>query len=336
MVVGSLIGRNPGKITTQPELLADLLRGAGYATLETSPELQRVRRGLDIIKTLRRERRRYDIGIVTVYSGRAFINADAASGMLRLLGKRIILTYSGGDLPEHFSRHPRWSERVTARGRSHVCQSRFIARELEARGHRPIVIPNVLRGDYPHRERERLRPRLFWMRTVQNVYNPTMAIRVLALVREQYPEATLVLAGPDHGELSSCQRLARELKVQDAVEFPGFLNHAQKRAAFDAADIYLNTNHVDNRPLAAVEAAAMGLGIVATRVGGIPDLLEHEKTALLVEDDDHRAMAAAVCRLVEDRGLARTMCSSLKQLAEQSKPENVLQQWDEVIRELDS
>ena len=60
-------------------------------------------------------------------------------------------------------------------------------------------------------------------------------------------------------------------------------------------------------PVSVIEAAAFGLPIVATKVGGIPYLLEHEKNALLVDSEDVDGMVSAVKRLLFNRELTRTL-----------------------------
>ncbi len=96
---------------------------------------------------------------------------------------------------------------------------------------------------------------------------------------------------------------------------------------FAAHDIFLNTNRIDNMPVSVVEAAAFGLPVVSTNVGGIPYLLEEGKTGLLVPTDDPGAVAAAVSRLLADPGLARRLSTNGRSLAEQSAWPRVREQW---------
>jgi hypothetical protein len=80
--------------------------------------------------------------------------------------------------------------------------------------------------------------------------------------------------------LASAQQQAQELGLREAVRWPGFLDMKKKVHEGNTADIFVNTNHVDNTPVGVIEACAMGLPVVATNVGGIPDLLTNEKTGL--------------------------------------------------------
>jgi glycosyltransferase involved in cell wall biosynthesis len=68
--------------------------------------------------------------------------------------------------------------------------------------------------------------------------------------------------------------------------------------------VYLNAPNVDNMPNSVVEAFAAGLPVVTTRAGGIPYIVTNEANGLLVDCDDHEALAAAALRLFSEQGLA--------------------------------
>ena len=76
--------------------------------------------------------------------------------------------------------------------------------------------------------------------------NPELALRAFVLVRREFPEATLVMAGAELGDKEGVKRLAAELGLNGAVTFPGFLDMAAKAREGDRADLFLNTNRIDN------------------------------------------------------------------------------------------
>jgi glycosyltransferase involved in cell wall biosynthesis len=166
------------------------------------------------------------------------------------------------------------------------------------------------------------------MRTFHPVYNPEMAVRVLAHVRKAVPEATLVMAGQDKGIQADIKHLVHQLGLDSAIHFPGYLDMEAKVQEGNTADIFLNTNHVDNTPVSVIEACAMGLPVVATNVGGIIDLLTDNATGLLVPDNDDQAMAMAVLRLLHDPDLAGRLSANGRTLAERSSWEQVHSCWE--------
>jgi L-malate glycosyltransferase len=330
--VGPMVGRNPGYLTTQGEILADCFASAGYPTISVSASPNRYARACEIITTLLRKRSEVDVQCLQVFGGPSFLVEDLASWLGRQFGQRLVMVLRGGAMPEFVARYPAWSRRVLGRAHALVAPSPFLAQALSRYGFDVRVIPNVLDiSAYPYRHRRVLAPRFFWMRAFHPIYNPQMALRVLARVKKVFPNASLVIAGQDKGTLHHVQKLAEELRLDDAVRFPGYLDMAAKKEEGNGADIFLNTNRIDNMPVSVVEACAMGLPVVATRVGGIPQLLTDGETALLVPDDDDEAMAAASLRLLHDPALASQLSKNGRELARHSSWEQVRPQWERLL-----
>jgi len=330
-----MIGRHPGHVTMQGQILSDMFKAAGYPVIATSDVLDRYARLVDIVRTLIRERRNTDIMIIEVYGGPSFVVEDIASLLGKAFGHRIIMWLHGGAIPDFMARFPRWTRRVLRRADLIVAPSKYLARAVGQVGFDARVIPNVIDlTAYPYRHRESVRPRLFWMRNMHPIWNPEMAVRVLARLRAKLADATLVMAGPDKGSRQSVERLAQELKVDDAVRFAGFLDAEGKAREADAADIYINTNRIDNMPVAVVEALACGLPVVTTNVGGIPDLLANKETGLLVPDNDDEAMVQAIEDLVGSPELAARLSANGRQVSDSSSWDRVRLQWDGVFAEL--
>ncbi len=330
-----MTGGLPGQVVTQAETLRDLFAREGYTLTCASAHPNRWVRWLDVLSTLLRAARRIDIQCLQVFGGPIFVVEDSASLLGKLLGQRVIMVLRGGAMPDFMRRYPRWTRRVLGRADVLVTPSNFLARAVRERGFAVEVIPNVIdSARYPFRLRERVRPRLFWMRAFHDIYNPEMAIRVLARLRAIEPEATLIMGGQDKGLLPGVQQLARELGVADAVEFPGYLDFERKVKFASASDIYLNTNRIDNMPVSVVEMGALGVPVIATNIGGIPDLLTHEENGLLVADNDVEAMVQAVVRLVREPALARKLSVNGRVLADRSSWASVRAQWENVFERL--
>lgn len=331
--VGYMVGRRAGYVTSQGLIVSRLLEQAGYLVTCVSSVPNRVLRMLDTVLTLLCRLWSADVVVVETYSGPSFFLADVASGMARLFGRPVVLVLHGGALPEFSRRFPRWTRRVLARASHLVAPSPYLARLANQLRLKVQVIPNVVvrLGEYPYRRREEVRPRLFWMRAFHEIYNPLMAVRVLGRLRAVYPDATLIMAGQDKGELGAVQQFARACGLEDVVRFPGFLDFDGKTREAFRCDVCINTNRVDNMPVAVVEACAMGLPVVATSVGGIRDLLTDGETGLIVPDGDDRAMADAVASLVENAALAAKLSENGRALAMRSSWEQVQPQWAAVF-----
>lgn len=351
-----MLGVNPGWVMTQGEMLARLLAAEGYEVRQTSHIPARLPRLADTLRSLVVWRNAVDLVIHQVFSGPAFAVTDAASALCRLLGLRQVFALHGGALPEFAAARPGWVRRVLRRADYIVAPSAYLLERLDlaAPGANPLpdraadetraansrrfkgarIIPNILEIDrYPFRHRASVAPRLLWMRTFHDVYQPQLAVEVLADLRRTHPAATLTMAGQEKGLHEAVVALARERGLGDAVRFPGFLDAAGKEREFAAHDVYLNTNRVDNMPVSVLEAAAFGLPVVATSVGGIPYLLRDGETALLTPAGDAPAMAAAVRRLLDSPQLAAALSANGRRLAESCAWEPVRAQWLRLFEE---
>lgn len=326
--VGPMLGRHPGWVTTQGEILADLFAADGWEVRETSSQIRRLVRLIDTIVCLVRWHRHLDLVVVSVFSGAGFVMADVSSLVSRALGLPVVMVLRGGSLPEFRSRHWSWCRRVFARAAVVVAPSEYLVSIVDDASEPAVVVPNVVdTAALAGKPRAQAGGRLLWMRTFHPIYNPQLAVDAFGRVVEVQPDATLTMAGQDKGILDEVRAAVDAQPWSTSVHFPGFLGPAAKAEAFATHDIYVHTNRVDNMPVSVLEAAAAGLPVVATRVGGIPDLLTDGETALLVPDDDAEALASAILRLREDPELASRLSVQGRELAEESSWPSVRDKW---------
>ncbi len=113
---------------------------------------------------------------------------------------------------------------------------------------------------------------------------------------------TLLLAG-DGGERQKLEGLATGLGIAQQVKFLGF--QSDVRPILWAADIFVHvpTTFPEGTPNAILEAMAAGLPVIATPVGGIPEIVRDGETGLLVPPNDHKALAEAILKLRQDEVL---------------------------------
>jgi glycosyltransferase involved in cell wall biosynthesis len=333
MIVGKFPSTPSGKRGVCAELAARLTR-RGWAVQTTSAREGRVSRLLDILCSVWWKQHDYEVAQVDVFSGLAFLWAEAACWTLRRARKPYVLTLHGGNLPA-FAR--RWSGRVRRLLKSAVLvttPSRYLSEQMRPYRDDLLVLPNALElGVYPFRVRAAPKPRLVWLRSFHGIYNPALAPRVLHRLLPDCPDAELVMVGPDHadGSLEATRRAARELGVSDRVRMPGGVPKATVGAWLNAGDIFLNTTNIDNTPVSVLEAMACGLCVVSTDVGGLPYLLDHGHDALLVPPDDPEAMAAAVRRALTEPGAGERLSRNARAKAEQADWAGVLPRWERLL-----
>ncbi len=128
-------------------------------------------------------------------------------------------------------------------------------------------------------------------------------VEALAIVRRSVPAVRLLVIG--QGDPSPLMELADRLGVGEAV---GFLGHRPDvPEVLAAADLGVLSSDFEGSPLAVLEYMAAGLPVVATDVGGVPSIVQHGRTGLLVPRRDPPALAAAIETVLSDRELARSM-----------------------------
>jgi len=126
-------------------------------------------------------------------------------------------------------------------------------------------------------------------------------IRSIAAAGDPDLHCLIVGDGPQRAELAA---LAASLGLGGRVRLLGFLERGQALKIVKAADVFVMSSRSEGMPLVLLEAAALARPIIATRVGGIPDVVTDGEHALLVESGDEVALAGALSRLYSDSAFA--------------------------------
>ena len=132
--------------------------------------------------------------------------------------------------------------------------------------------------------------------------NLPLAITALGAV----PDASLVVIG-DGPEREDLIRIIAKSGIGERISLKGALPRAAAIEWLRAADAAILPSKFENFPHAAVEALAAGTPVIATSVGGVPEIVETGVTGLLVSPGDSRAFGAAMASLVEDPELRETL-----------------------------
>jgi glycosyltransferase involved in cell wall biosynthesis len=133
---------------------------------------------------------------------------------------------------------------------------------------------------------------------------PQDFVRAALMLRERAPAARFVVVGdgPMQAEL---QGLIAQYRLADRVRLVG-LQHDMP-AVYAALDLLVSTSHSEALPLTIMEAMACGLPVVATRVGGVSDLVEHGGTGWLCDAGDFQGIAASIATVLEQAALRERM-----------------------------
>ena len=154
-------------------------------------------------------------------------------------------------------------------------------------------------------------------------------VAALPAVLDAAPEARVTLAGP--GEPPPA---ARRLLDGGRVAWAGYLDEDAKHEALAAAAVFVLPSTSEGLPMALLEAMAHGRPVVATRVGGVPDLVTDGRDGVLVDAGDPAALASAVAALLADPERAAALGRAARGRVADMSPERVAERVDAIYREV--
>lgn len=138
------------------------------------------------------------------------------------------------------------------------------------------------------------------------VYGPMIMVDAVPFVLARCPDVRFEMVGSAHLR-DACRRRAETLGVNHALRWIDHQPHEAMPTLMSGWDVVAISSLKESLCVAALEAAAMELPVVATDVGGLREAVRHEETGLLVEPENPRALADALVTLLEDPERRRTM-----------------------------
>lgn len=332
LYIGNKLAKH-GITATSIETLGEFLECEGFRIFYASEKENKVLRMLDMIFKTIYYSKNTDYVLIDTYSTYNFWYALIISQLCRILNLKYIPKLHGGDLPKRLQNNPKLCELIFSNSHLNIAPSGYLFDAFREKGFtKTIYVPNTIElQKYPFKIRETISPKLLWVRSFSSIYNPEMAIMVFLDIKNEFPEATLCMVGPDKdGTLSKIQALAKQHNVD--VKFTGKLSKSEWVSLSENYDIFINTTHFDNTPVSVIEAMALGLPVVSTDVGGLSYLLQNKQTAMLVGDSDAAGMANAIREIMSNNELKDEIISNAYHLVCEFDWEIVKNKWHEILK----
>ncbi|MCB4808708.1 glycosyltransferase family 4 protein [Tamlana sp. 62-3] len=225
--------------------------------------------------------------LIDTYSTLNFYYAFLVSALCRIFKLKYIPILHGGKLPNRLKTSPKLSKFIFNNAYVNVAPSAYLGSQFKTFGFNNVTnIPNAIEIDnYPFKKRQFKEVKLLWVRAFSKIYNPLLAIKILKSLKLEGIDASLCMVGPDvDGSLNDARQFAKSQKLN--VTFTGKLTKKEWIALSKEYNIFINTTNFDNMPVSVIEAMALGLPVISTNVGGLPYLIQHEKTGVLVEPNN--------------------------------------------------
>ena len=176
-----------------------------------------------------------------------------------------------------------------------------------------VVIPNGIDpGSRPRAHPEVEPPRVVTVGRLQAPKDPLSLVRALAELRATPVRTQIVGAGPDR---AAVEAEIERFGLSETVEVAGHRDDVAEILA--GSQIFVLSSRSEASPMAVLEAMAAGLPVIASRVGGLSELVVENETGLLVAPGDPRALAAAIGSLVENPALRARLGSAARTRVEQ-------------------
>jgi glycosyltransferase involved in cell wall biosynthesis len=155
-------------------------------------------------------------------------------------------------------------------------------------------------------------------------------IEALPYILRQYPDTKVYVAGNDFIHPKSLKEqlkfgtyakyisyLMKKFNVQNNFIFTGVLNENQMAERYQSANVFICPSSIENSPNSVGEAQLIGVPVIASYVGGMADMIEHEQTGLLYRFEEHEMLAKCIYRIFEDVKLASVISQKERNVAAQ-------------------
>ena len=260
-------------------------------------------------------RRRPDGALIFVADGSSFLEKGLMVFLARLWRRRVVLSPRSGYLLDHVRRwrFMRWYVQMVFRC-SHLvlCQSESWKEAFQSVSGLPASRFRVVRnwidtGPYVAPspvEHDGFVRVLFmgWVEREKGIYEIVEAVKQF---RDALQKTRFIICGRG-SQVENLQREIAEQGLSSFFEFRGWVRGAEKIEAFKQADIFVLPSHGEGMPNALLEAMAAGRAVIATRVGGIPEVIADHRLGRLVDVGDVQGLGHALVELC-DRTLIRRL-----------------------------
>jgi len=200
------------------------------------------------------------------------------------------------------------------------------------------VIPNGInienyRDELDEHKRENSGKRILFVGRLDPVKGVQYLLKAMEIVCEVLPDAKLILVG-DGEEREKLECLTNSLGMRDRVQFVGRIPHEKIPDYLYQADIFVLPSLSEGLAIVILEAMACGLPIVATRVGGVPDIIEDGVNGYMVESGDFQEMAKKIIFILENQPVMHLISKNNRLKVQEYDWKNVINQIECIYFEI--
>lgn len=333
LYIGNKLSKS-GSNVTSIETLGNFLIEEGYHVITSSTIKNKPLRLIDMLFATVKYAKQVSVVLIDTYSTQNFYYAVFVAKICRLLNIPYIPILRGGMLPDRLKKSPKLCNKLFNGAKLNIAPSMYLLEAFKKNGYTNLkFIPNTIEiSNYKFLLRKDISAKLLWVRSFSEIYNPTMAIKIVEELIEKGINASLCMVGPDvNGMLSTCKKMAEEKNLP--ITFTGKLSKKEWIALSEDFHIFINTTNFDNTPVSVIEAMALGIPIISTDVGGMPFLISNDKTGILVPSNDSTVFVDKIIQLINNPLVTENLSINARKEVEAFDWLKVKDSWNTVLSE---
>ena len=270
--------------------------------------------------------------IIDVYSTKAFYFAYIFAKFSLFFNKKYILFLHGGNLPDRFHRSPFMTKAIFKRAYRIIAPSFYLQSFFQDKGFKVIRIPNIIElVKYSFKLRKKVEPRLLALRGFGKPYNPLMTLKAVNELKIFIPDIQLLMMGnKEDYHYKEVINFIEKNHLQNIVTIQPKCTREEWVVLSQDYDIMISNPVIDNTPVSLIEGMALGMCIITTNVGGIPNLVS-ENECLLLESNDVAALTQGILYLIRQPDYACQLSINGRKKAEEFDWKIIKEKWMEVL-----
>lgn len=252
---------------------------------------------------------KYDIVHVNMASDASYYRKSVFIRTAGIYHKKIVIHQHGGSFMDFYEKElsdagRRRAKRLFSMGNAFLVLGTawkdFFGTIIERE--RITVFPNAIQLPLLEKKQYGVRKILFLGRMCKEKGIGEL-LTVMPKIKEKYPDVHLYLGGVwEDQELK-----AKAVPLKDYVTDLGWISGAAKQKYLEKCDIFVMPSYFEGQPVSILEAMANACGIVASRIGGIPDMIIEDETGIFVKPQDTKTLEEGLCRLLAEPELCRML-----------------------------
>lgn len=237
-----------------------------------------------------------------------------------LFSKKVIYHIHGGEFHIFYTNSPAWVKRRIRHFLNQAdcifCLSKswekFFADNFQCRELK--VIPNFVDDAIPAKNPgKKDKPVFLFLGKIvkgKGIYDLFDVVKALA---ESHPDKFELWVG-GNGEVEEFRKLIKTNHLGKVVHFKGWVSGAIKTSILQHSSVYVLPSYNEGMPISILEAMSFGLPVIASRVGGIPEMLDHQQSGLLIDPGNKQQLREAMEKLILEPDLIKTMGNKSKEI----------------------